>query len=379
VSIFAFSSSDEDEAVSRSRTTPVTLTGADASFQVLHSYPDGPLEPLWRACLAESDFPTHYTAPEYFRESILYGTNPFAVLSIVGGRVTGVLTGLHRSDRVQSGLSNRPQVAFSRHADRSLAMSNLIAGLLHEAGRAGLVDLFLWSDMVGLVDDRFRQRPYRGVVMLDLSLGPDALFRKFSQTRRNSIRWAIKSGVSVDPAKGRDDISAYYGVYVDWAPRRRALPIIGKEEFQEEFLATTRNRQLLLARYQGNVIAGVVLRFFPGSVAEYSAGSSLASALHLRPNDLLHWRAIEWAYAKGLTKYGLGGTHLFVQKFGGEVRPTSRHRLDRSLFRRHTINDWMAERVEEVRPFVPPRMVGLGRSLRSHVNRLRSYAGGRSA
>ena len=67
-------------------------------------------------------------------------------------RVTGVMTGIHRSDRVQSGLSNHPQIAFSRHADRSLAMSNLIAGLLQEARFAKLVDLFLWSDMAGLVD-----------------------------------------------------------------------------------------------------------------------------------------------------------------------------------------------------------------------------------
>ncbi len=214
--------------------------------------------------------------------------------------------------------------------------------------------------------------------MLDLSLGPDALFRKFSQTRRNSIRWAIRSGVSVDPAETCDDISAYYDVYVDWAPRRRSLPIIGEEQFQEEFFATRRNRQLLLARYKGDVIAGVVLRFFPGGVVEHAGGSSLASTLHLRPNDLLHWRAIEWAYAEGLTKYGLGGTHLFVRKFGGKVTPTTRYRLDLSLFRRYTVGDWLADRVEEARPFVPQRVVDLARSLQSHAKKLHYYASRRS-
>jgi len=58
---------------------------------------------------------------------------------------------------------------------------------------------------------------------------------------------------------------------------------------------------LLLARYNDEVIAGVVLRFFPGGVVEHAANSSLQSALHLKPNDLLHWRAIEWACADGLT------------------------------------------------------------------------------
>jgi Acetyltransferase (GNAT) domain len=240
------------------------------------------------------------------------------------------MTGIHYSDRVQSGLSNRPQIAFSRQADRLLAMSNLIAGLLQEAGSAKLVDLFLWSDMAGLVDARFRQRPYRGVVMLDLSRGPDARFRKFSQTRRNNITRAIKCGVTVDLAKSRNDVSAYYAVYVDWA-RRVGSQISPEEHLQEEFFATRRNRQLFLARYKSEVIAGVMLRFFPGGAVEHAANSSLQSALHLRPNDLLHWRPIEWAYAEGLTKYGLGGTSLFLRKVGGEVVPTTRHRLDRSL------------------------------------------------
>jgi GNAT acetyltransferase-like protein len=378
VSAFAFSRSDKDEAMAPLRAGSAMLNGTDTSFQILYGRPTGHIETLWRACLAESDFPTHYTAPEYFCERFRHGNNPFAVLSIVGGDVTAVMTGIHCSDRVQSGLSNRPQIVFSRHADRSRAMSNLIAGLLQEAGSAKLVDLFLWSDMAGLVDDRFRQRPYRGVVMLDLSLGPHALFRKFSQTRRNSIRWAIKSGVSVDPAKTRDEISAYYNIYVDWAPRRRSLPIIGEEQFQADFFATMGNRQLLLARHKGDVIAGVVLRFFPGGVVEHAGGSSLASALYLRPNDLLHWRAIEWAYAKGLTKYGLGGTDLFVRKFGGGVVPTTRHRLDRSLFRRHTIGDWMADRMEGVRPFIPQRAVDFGRSLERHVKALRAQGGQRT-
>jgi hypothetical protein len=46
------------------------------------------------------------------------------------------MTGIHYPDRVQSGPSNRPQIAFSRHADRRRAMSNLIAGLLGSGIRA---------------------------------------------------------------------------------------------------------------------------------------------------------------------------------------------------------------------------------------------------
>lgn len=155
-------------------------------------------KPRGELALAGSDFPTHYASPEYFCEPMLPGQRPFAILSIVDEDVTAVMTGLHDADRVRSGFSGRPQIAFSRHADRPRAMSNLITGLLQEAEAARLVDLFLWSDMAGMVDARFHQRAFKGVVILDLSVGPDALFRQFSQTRRNDIRRATKCGVSVN-------------------------------------------------------------------------------------------------------------------------------------------------------------------------------------
>jgi hypothetical protein len=353
------------------------LNARDGSFRILHGHSTEPIETEWLGCLAGSDFPTHYTAPAYFSEPRLRGKKPFAILSLMGEEVTAVLTGVHDGDHVQSGLSVRPQIAFLRRADRACAMRNLIAGLLQEAESAKLVDFFVWSDMARLVDERFHQKRYEGAVMLDLECGPDALFRKFSANKRTNIKKAIKSGVSVQAARNRDDISAYNAIYVDWA-RRKSLPIIGEEEFQETFALIT-NRRLFLAWYGGRVIAGVVVRFHPGGVMEYAANSSLRSALHLRPNDLLHWRAIEWACAERMTKYSLGGAHLFLRKFGGEVVATTRHRLDLSVFRRYAIGDWITERVEEARPFIPEQVVALGRSLRSRLGKLRAYGGQGSA
>ena len=351
---------------------PAMMSGRPESFELLHCPPARPTETLWRACLADSDFPTHYTTPEYFYEPAFRDKRPFTILSLTGEAVTAVLTGIHDGDCVQSGLSVRPQITFSRQANRSDAMRNLVAGLLQEAGSTKLIDLFLWydmADMAGSVDARFHKRECEGVVILDLSRGPDALFRRFSSNKKINIKKAIKNGVSVDVANSRDDISAYYDIYVDWAVRK-ALPVVQQDEFQQT-LALTTNRRLFLARHQGRIIAGVVVRFFPGGVMEYSANSSLDSALHLRPNDLLHWRAIEWACAEGLTKYSLGGAHLTLRKFGGEIVPTVRLRLDLSLLRRYVIGDWITDRFENIRSFTPPRVLELGRSLRSRVQRLR--------
>ncbi|MBV9202260.1 MAG: GNAT family N-acetyltransferase [Alphaproteobacteria bacterium] len=332
------------------------------SFVTLDRWPDGALETEWRACLEASDFATHYTAPEYFLEPPPPRGRRFAVLGFTDGQVSAILTGIRDGQYIQSGLTVRPQIAFSRHANRDRAMTNLLAGLLAGAPSAKLVDLFVWSEMADLVAPRFRQKQYDGVVLLDLSRGPDSLFRKFSENKRTNIKKAIKYGVSVAPAKGADEISAYYRICVEWSLRKN-LPIQTEALFQQNF-DLKRNRMLFLARHESTIIAGVVIRFFPGGVMEYAANSSLQSALRLRPNDLLHWRAIEWGCREGLKKYSLGGSHLFLRKFGGQIVPTTRCRLDLSMFRHYAIRDWFAGQAERVRPVLPDRLVAAARLLR---------------
>ena len=172
---------------------------------------------------------------------------------------------------------------------------------------------------------------------LSLLLGPDRLFRRFSENKRTNIKKAVKFEVSVDIAETDDDISAYFAICANWS-RRKALPMMHERRFREDFRIDQYWR-LFLARHEGQIIAGIVIRFFRG-VMEYAANSSLQSALRLRPNDLLHWRAIEWGCAQGLTKYSLGALTCFSRKFRGDIVPTTRCRIDLSLFCRFAIGDW---------------------------------------
>ena len=168
----------------------------------------------------------------------------------------------------------------------------------------------------------------------------------------------------------RSDISSYYAVYVDWS-RRKRIPFVEEDEFQAMF-SLTQNRRLFLARHEGQVIAGAVLRFCYGGVAEYAANSSLERALQFHPNHLLQWRAIEWACAEGMTRYSLGGAHFFLRKFGGHIVPTTRCRLDLSLFRRVAFADWIADQAERARPLIPGRLVTAARSLKGLVEKPRN-------
>jgi len=91
--------------------------------------------------------------------------------------------------------------------------------------------------------------------------------------------------------------------------------------------------------FSGQVVAGITLRFFPGGTVEYSSNSSLDAFLHLKPNDLLLWNAVEWACGEGFRRFSLGGAHRFLREFGGTVTPIYRYRLDRTFLRRHDLKE----------------------------------------
>jgi hypothetical protein len=338
---------------------------AQTSFEILYDYPPPGLEQRWRRFLQDADFATHYTTPEYFREPFFQGKQPFAILSLHGDEVVGVCTGIHDGRSLKCGLAERPQVAVARDADADVIATGLAAGLWKESRACSLADVFSWSQLNCMVRRGFSERRERGAIVLDLSLGADVLFRKFSQTRRTDIRNAIKAGVTVDLAASNAEVSGSYEVYREWGVRK-GLPAEPWEAY-EKAVSLTANRRLFVARHHGRIIASLIVRLAPGAMMEAAAIVCLENELHLHPNDLLHFRAIEWACAQGLRLYSLGGSHLFARKFGGPLVPTYRYRLDRSFLRTHTVRDVASDLMRLGAAHAPSSFVALARRLRQRA------------
>jgi hypothetical protein len=84
----------------------------------------------------------------------------------------------------------------------------LAIGILHEAESSKLVTVYSWTPLDSLLEQGFRFRETEGVVMLDLSKGPEALFG--GSDKRRNIRFSIKNGVGVQPATSREDLLEFY-------------------------------------------------------------------------------------------------------------------------------------------------------------------------
>jgi Acetyltransferase (GNAT) domain len=319
-------------------------------FSIVHEFPTPELELAWRDCLDRVECPSHYNAPEYFRETSLANERRFAVLAMQQGRVVGVLTGGYERKHAICGLISRPQVCLDSTVDAHTATDALARGLLADARDAKLLSVYSWRPLSGFEERGFRYRSLEGPVVLDLTQGPEALFKQLNKKRRNCIRAAQRQkGLEIFQPSDRKDIEAFYQVYSAWYGSTRKK-IEGKkvpfDVFEQRFHLAG-NVRMFLARVSGNVIAGITLRFFPGGLIEYSNNSSRAEYLHLRPNDLLVWHAIEWACREGFPRFSLGGMHRFLREFGGTVTPIYRYRLDRTWLRRHDRCEQLADRGRE--------------------------------
>jgi hypothetical protein len=310
-------------------------------WKTIHDFPEPALERPWRASLKEADFPAHYVAPEFFREPFWTGRSPFAVLALEGNDIVGVVTGIREGSHLIAGLPVRPQVCCRIAADRRAVAGTLAEGLRAQArGKAGLVSIYSWAEMDGFRGAGFRGQSYageQGVVMLDLTRGPEALFRDFSENRRTNIRKAMKSGLEVSQTTDAEDLRAFYAIYSGWCARKhietQPFPVM------EAAFRLTGNRRLFVARHRGQIIAAVTLRLEPGGILEYAANCSLEPYQRLKPNDLLHWRIIEWGAREGCRLYSLGGAHLFLRKFGGTLVQTFGYRLDLTFGQRHHLQE----------------------------------------
>lgn len=329
-------------------------------FKILREYPSNEVENAWRDYLARLEFPSHYDAPEFFREPLWADRRPFAILALDGPRVAGVVTGLQPDKNVMCGLPSRPQISVDPAGDVAGTLDTLANGLLSHAKSAELVSVYSWKslELPAFAARGFQKQEMPGNVVLDLTLGADGVFKQFTKDRRRNIRYAEKNGVVVTEATTDEDLADAYAVYLNWR-ERRGKAADGRTLSFDVYKQVARlkgNRLLLIARVEGKAVAINTFRFFPSGLFESSSNCSLPEFIHLKPNDLLQWRGIEWACRNGQRRHSLGGSHEFLLRFGGTVVPVIRYRLDQTFLRRNDLHDAVQgigrQLVRKMPPFV---------------------------
>ena len=145
--------------------------------------------------------------------------------------------------------------------------------------------------------------------LLPLSADPDLVWSKVRKPVQRQVKKSQKLGVHVRISHQRDDMAHYYRLHLQTRCKKHGMPAQPQRYFFElwDTFAGDGTLQLLLAEYQGAIIAGMML-FVSGPTIRYAYGASDERFLNLAPNDLLMWTAIKSGCALGCQALDLGRT-----------------------------------------------------------------------
>ncbi len=317
------------------------ITETSHEHLLITASPDAELRARWDEFLRNASFATHYVTPDFFIDPFAGRGEKFAILAVNAEQIDAVMTGVKVYNKIVSGMAVRPQTAFRNGVDRTSAANALVRGLASHAGEAcDLITFHSWEEIDGLAVSGYSHESANGadrVVMLDLSKGHDALFKEFSERRRTDLRKTMKQGkLEVKLLETEAELAELYEIHKDWNSRKGNTP-----DARQKFgaMLASQHRATFIAIHKGKIVAGTYLRFCDGGVVEYAANNSLAEFQNLRPNELLGWKAIEWACENGFTKFSLGASHPFLARYGGELFSSHRYQLDRTFLKRHAIRE----------------------------------------
>lgn len=171
---------------------------------------------------------------------------------------------------------------------------------------------------------------------VDLDAESTRLLGRCDSAVRRAIRKAESSGLTVSFAHTPEAMRGFYTLLCQ-TRRRHGLPPQPLRFFENIQRHVLRAHQgcVVLASLDGRPVSGAVFFHF-GHTALFKFGASDEAFQHLRPNNLVMWRAIEWHARMGFSTLDLGRTSLdneglrrFKLSWGARERRIEYTRFDR--------------------------------------------------
>jgi hypothetical protein len=167
-------------------------------------------------------------------------------------------------------------------------------------------------------------------IWIDLSAGKDAVFSNLHKHVRNGVRRAAKIGVSVETTCDPKRI----GEFVDLCSSisaQKGFELRATSDFVNTLLKDSRNNKdaeavLFVSSKDGKLGAGLIALRVGHSVHMIFAGTN-RDLRQERVGEACQWGVMEWAIARGCTRYDLEGidpannasVYEFKKRLGGEV------------------------------------------------------------
>jgi hypothetical protein len=146
------------------------------------------------------------------------------------------------------------------------------------------------------------------IVYVDLRHDESQIRQNMTKGNKSSVSKARRSGVEILQSKTKDEVDAFYRLYIDTMERNKATRayMFSREFFNDAFRLLHESINLFSAWYRGQIIAASLF-LAKGDIVHYYLSGSAADYLFLCPNNLLLYEVMEWAREQGHSVLNLGG------------------------------------------------------------------------
>lgn len=146
----------------------------------------------------------------------------------------------------------------------------------------------------------------RATTMVDLSPDIDTILSNMKSKTRYNVRYADKKGINVREV-GRENLAEFHQLLQQTARRNEFTPY-SLDYFKKMFDIFNEDGhfRLLFADYEGSTVSSILLIAF-GDTVLYKKGGWAGEKGNMRPNEALHWAAIQWAKENGYQYYDFEG------------------------------------------------------------------------
>jgi len=135
---------------------------------------------------------------------------------------------------------------------------------------------------------------------------PDNLWKKIDRNKRKNIRKAIREKLTVIEAHDSKNLKIFYDMLRASVKRHDFFidPLSWYETIWDYFEPGKYSR-IFFTKWDDRLVSGVFTINFGRTIYALVAGS-FSEAWKVRPNDLLHWKVMEWGCERDYARYYMG-------------------------------------------------------------------------
>lgn len=154
----------------------------------------------------------------------------------------------------------------------------------------------------------------------DLRESTEKLFERMTSACRRCIRKAAREGVAIEEAKDDEFAGEYHEQLTQVFLKQDLVPTYGVERVHKLIAHLRPTGQLLLLRARDADGRCIGTGIYPAmnATAHFWGNASDRAGLHLRPNETLHWYAMQYWKGRGIPVFDWGGGGRYKEKYGCE-------------------------------------------------------------